>query len=201
MKTKMKTTTTSLAAALLTTVACAGQDRPQGPPPHRPMPLFEALDADGDRTISGAEIEAAVAALKGLDGDADGTITREELRPKPPGGAPAAPKDESYEAVPPVVAPPAGEDGQGAMPRRPKHPMPSPLMATMDRNRDGKLSTEEVSQAPESLAKLDRNEDGELSPRELHPPRPPKDNEEQEEAPRGPAGGQPGRNGPPPEGR
>ena len=82
MKTKMKTTTTSLAAALLTTVACAGQDRPQGPPPHPPMPLFEALDADGDRMISAAEIEAAAPALKNLDGDGDGTITREELRSK-----------------------------------------------------------------------------------------------------------------------
>jgi hypothetical protein len=206
----MKTITTSIAAALLTTLACAAQEqeRPQGPPPrppHPPMPLLEALDTDGDHQISAAEIQAAATALKNLDTDGDGTVTKEELRPKPREGAPTTPKDDSYQA-PPRQGPPA--DGQAeteggeARPQRPRHPVP-PLMAAMDKNRDGKLSTEEISQAPESLAKLDRNKDGEVTPRELHPPRPPReDGEEQEEAPRGPdRGGRSGRQGPPPEGR
>jgi Ca2+-binding EF-hand superfamily protein len=205
----MKTITTSIAAALLTTLACGAQEpeRPQGPPPrppHPPMPLLKALDADEDGKISTEEMEAATTALRNMDTDGDGAVTKEELRPKPQEGMPTAPKDDSYEAGP-RQGPPAEDDKGGggeARPQRPKHPVP-PLMAAMDKNRDGKLSTEEISQAPESLVKLDRNGDGELTPHELHPPRPPReDGEEQEEAPRGPdRGGRTGRQGPPPGGR
>ena len=203
----MKTTSTSIAVALLAALACSAQERPQGPPPrppHPPMPLLKALDADEDGKISTAEMEAAATALKNMDSDGDGTVTKEELRPKPQEGAPAAPKDDSYEAAPRQGPPAEGDEGSEgeARPQRQRHPVP-PLMAAMDQNRDGKLSTDEISHAPESLAKLDRNEDGELTPRELHPPRPPReDGEEQEEAPRGPdRGGRSGRQGPPPGGR
>jgi hypothetical protein len=56
---------------------------PEGRPPFRfpPAPLMVALDADADGEISAAEIEGAVAALKKLDKNSDGKLTREELRP------------------------------------------------------------------------------------------------------------------------
>jgi len=54
--------------------------RRRGPPP----PLIVALDADKDRVISAEEIENASEALKSLDKNGDGQLTREELRPKPP---------------------------------------------------------------------------------------------------------------------
>jgi Ca2+-binding EF-hand superfamily protein len=48
-------------------------------------PIFAALDADGDGTLSSAEIDNAPVALKKLDKDGDGAISREEARPSFPG--------------------------------------------------------------------------------------------------------------------
>ncbi|MFM8392334.1 MAG: hypothetical protein ACKOB4_00220, partial [Acidobacteriota bacterium] len=55
----------------------------------RAFPLMAALDADGDRVISAAEINNASVALKSLDKDGDGQLSGEEMRPsfgRPPGG-------------------------------------------------------------------------------------------------------------------
>ena len=46
------------------------------------IPLMLALDADKDGEISADEIENAVAALKKLDNDGNGKLTRDELRPR-----------------------------------------------------------------------------------------------------------------------
>ncbi len=50
-----------------------------GPPSN---PLFDAIDKDKDGNISAAELEGAVAALKTLDRNGDGIISREEARPQ-----------------------------------------------------------------------------------------------------------------------
>ena len=61
------------------------------------MPVLAALDADGDGTISEAELENATAALKTLDKNEDGVLTEDEVRPSfggmsrgGPGGAGSA---------------------------------------------------------------------------------------------------------------
>lgn len=65
----------------------------QGPPRHHGPPhggpLFDALDANHDGTISADEIANASAALKTLDKNNDGQLTHDELRPPPPPRDPA----------------------------------------------------------------------------------------------------------------
>ncbi len=60
--------------------------RPDGPRPR--MPLIAALDANADGVIDADEINNASAALKKLDKNGDGKLTREELMPPRPEGAP-----------------------------------------------------------------------------------------------------------------
>ena len=57
----------------------------RGPGRGRPVdPVMLALDADGDRALSAAEINNASNSLKALDGNSDGKLTSDELRPLPP---------------------------------------------------------------------------------------------------------------------
>jgi hypothetical protein len=60
-----------------------------GPGGHRPppMPLLAALDANHDGVIDAGEIANASAALRTLDKNGDGQLTRDEfMPPRPPGG-------------------------------------------------------------------------------------------------------------------
>ena len=53
--------------------------------PARPAdPVMLALDANHDHKLSASEIANATSSLKVLDADADGQLTRDELRPLPP---------------------------------------------------------------------------------------------------------------------
>lgn len=162
------------------------------------MPLFDTLDRDHDQKISAEEIESATGSLHELDIDGDGVLSREEMRPKPPEGAP----DDG--AAPPAGPPPEEVEGKPA--RRPKHPVP-PLVAALDTDGNGELSADEIDEAPASLAKLDTNRDGELTPHELRPARPRRQNEDARdqganEPPTGrPPGGHPQGPGRPPRGR
>lgn len=53
----------------------------RGDGPRRQPPLIAALDADHNGTLEAAEIANATAALRTLDKNNDGELTREEIRP------------------------------------------------------------------------------------------------------------------------
>jgi hypothetical protein len=82
-------------AVFASAFAAVAQDAPKGERPagarpggQRPMPpLYAALDANKDGVIDATEIANASAALKTLDKNNDGQLTREELMPPRPQGA------------------------------------------------------------------------------------------------------------------
>src|SRR5258708_23501918 len=72
-------------------------------------------------------------------------------------------------AQPGGFGPPGGPPGG---PRGHRHP-PLPLMIALDVNTNGVLEAAEIANASAALLKLDKNRDGKLSADELIPPPPP----------------------------
>jgi len=152
MKTKIVLTMLTLGASAFIVNA---QDF-GGPPPeggqggggHRhhppPLPLVLALDANHDGVIDADEIANASAALKTLDKNGDGQLTRDEYLPTPPADAP---KD------------------------APRPPSPA-IVKALDANGDGIIDATEIANAPAVLKTLDKNGDGKLTREEYIGPRP-----------------------------
>lgn len=149
-----------------------GETRPPRPP------VDVVLDANDDGVIDAGEIASAAAALKKLDANKDGKLTRDELHPKradaagsrrgegPPEGRAAAPSEGRAGAPP--------EGGAGGSPEgagQSKRPRP-PVLTALDASGDGVIDAKEIAAAPAALKKLDANGDGRLSPDEYRPPRP-----------------------------
>lgn len=153
----------------------------QGPggPRRGPSPLVVALDANHDGILDATEIANAAVALRTLDKNNDGQLSKDELHPGRPAGAPDAP---------PANAPEAGK-GPGPGAGGPRRGAP-PIMAALDANHDGVLDATELANAPAALLTLDKNGDGILSHDEIAPPRP--------EGGRGPGGPGPKGHGPGP---
>ena len=120
--------------------------------------VFAALDTNHDGLLSEEEIMAAPAVLLALDQDDDDCITLDEFAP------PAPPMLVAVGMGPPERAMPAAStllmDGTGPLfvPR---------LIRLYDRNRDGKLTQEEIGLSPERFRALDTDGDGKLSAEEL----------------------------------
>ena len=164
----MKLTKHILIAALATGLCAAvafGQEE-GGPPPqgqqgedqgpgqgqwhHRPppLPIVEVLDANHDGIIDSNEIANASAALKTLDKNGDGQLTKDEYLPPRPRGAPA-----------------------GDPPPEHRHPVPLIIQA-LDANHDGIIDSNEIANASAALWTLDKNHDGKLTRDEYIGPRP-----------------------------
>ena len=126
-----------------TTDASAQPPRPrgEGPPPN---PIADALDADGDGEITFEEISRATAALKEQDANGDNKLTGDELSgilapPPPRGGGPRGQRGERGRRG----RGPGGE-GEGTMAAR---------LMSFDKNKDGKLATDELPERMQRLIK------------------------------------------------
>jgi len=112
------------------------------------MPVLGALDADRDLTLSPWEIGNAPAALRKLDINYDGKLTPEEC------GLHIDPK-----SVPAALL----------AQLRQRFMSYHPVLAALDADHDGEISSWEIEHAARSLKKLDRNHDGYLTADELIP--------------------------------
>jgi len=125
----------------------------------RMMPLMAAIDADGNGEISAEEIEKATAALKNIDKNKDGKLTEDELRPNFAGGfgGPGGPGG------------PGGIGGlAGILGGRGLGEDFVGRLLEMDRNKDGKLSKDEVPERMQPLfARADSDKDGVITKEEL----------------------------------
>ena len=139
---------TKPSVALALSIACAfslspaqGRRGRRGPPPSL---VLEALDIDGDREISGEEMDEAVRSLLTLDRDGDGNLTRGELQPERG-----------------RMRGPGGPGGPGGMFGG------DPVVRALDKDGDGELFEDEVTDAPRALDRLDRDDDDVLTMWEL----------------------------------
>ena len=115
----------------------------------RVVRVLSALDADGDLTISPAEMLAAPAALRKLDLNRDGKLSAAECGFLPPG---------DFEGPASLLAS-----------YRRDFMRENPVLAALDSNRDGEISETEIANSAEALRALDIDNNGSLSPYEVLP--------------------------------
>jgi Ca2+-binding EF-hand superfamily protein len=157
MKKTLLIATACCAAAI---VALAAQNR--GAEGQRPVSrLVAALDADHDGTISAAEVRSSPAALRTLDGNGDGQLTLEELRPLFGGRRDGEAAFDGRRGR-------GGAGGErGGGPAASADDLTDTLMA-FDRNSDGRLDRAEVPERFQGLFdRADANKDSALTRDEL----------------------------------
>tara|TARA_R110002094_G_scaffold16941_5_gene28485 strand:- start:288 stop:2729 length:2442 start_codon:yes stop_codon:yes gene_type:complete len=145
--------------AACTTVALSAQGRGRRRMP--PPPALLAIDVDEDGELSNEEIDNAARSLLTLDKNGDGNLTLDELTPEMPerggqerGGRP--------QGGPPGGGGPGGGGGMMAA-MMAGHP----VMKALDKDGDGELFEDEITQAARSLDVLDTDDDDVVSAAEL----------------------------------
>lgn len=162
-----------------------GGPRDGGPEGRRmpPIPVLDALDVNGDGQLDAAEIARAAESLKTLDRDQDGMLSFAEMMPKfrgdpnrgPEGrGGPDGPRDRGDRPEmrgdrdrPEGDQPPRRREGEGNN-RGGSPEEVAQRVLKLDRDGDGKLSSEELPERMRAIMKrADADGDGMLSKDEI----------------------------------
>jgi len=172
---KLNLSLATIVAVVFVGGTTASAQPPRGGDPEqmlKRMPVHQALDQDGDGTISNEELAGAAKALATLDKDGSGHLTPDELRPSRPDGARGRSRQASR------TPDTSGEEGSQAGERNNNGAAPGarmfrslPVLRVLDLDGNVELSSEEIQQASESLAVLDSDNSGALETPELAPPR------------------------------
>lgn len=118
--------------------------------------LFKALDRDGDGKLSKEELQHAAASLRRFDVDDDETVTVQELAPIG-GGFPLRQPQQRQ----------AGNNAMIAVDPHDRAALAAKLLEAFDKNKDKKLTHEEIGLEEARFGQLDVNGDGELDADEL----------------------------------
>jgi Ca2+-binding EF-hand superfamily protein len=127
------------------------------------LEVFKFLDADGSGYIDAAEMAAAAIKILERDSDQDECISFQEFLPVP----------EVDPDMPLLVQPAAASEKPASPPedqlmRDISEPlMPTRLLKKYDKNRDKKLTADELGWEPARVKMLDKNSDGKLDQKEL----------------------------------
>ncbi|MGK0300107.1 MAG: hypothetical protein ACI89X_000975 [Planctomycetota bacterium] len=153
----------ALVVAVCTTVALTAQGRGRRRMP--PPPALLAIDLNEDGELSNDEIDSAAKSLLTLDKNGDGNLTTDELTPETPERG-DRPERGGAGGNRPQGGPPGG--GRGGPPGMMAAMMAGhPLMKALDKDGDGELFDDEVTQAARSLDRLDVDDDDIVSAEEL----------------------------------
>ncbi|MFT7537831.1 MAG: hypothetical protein ACI85K_003792 [Hyphomicrobiaceae bacterium] len=146
--------------AVCTTVALTAQGRGRRRMP--PPPALLAIDVDDNGELSNDEIDGAAKSLLTLDKNGDGNLTSDELTPEMPERR-GQPGGDQAQGGPPGGPPGGGPGGPPGMGGMSSHP----LMKALDKDGDGELFGDEITQAARSLDRLDVDDDDIVSAAEL----------------------------------
>lgn len=129
------------------------------------LPLMRTLDADGDGTLSKVEIEGAVAALKKLDQNRDGSLDAAELSPRL--GGRLGPNDQVGDGERRRRITPEMQGRRGGIGMQPRAAVER-MFDSLDADGDGKLSGDEVPERMRrGLMRIDENGNGSIEKSEL----------------------------------
>lgn len=173
MRTKLTIAATFAVALALAVLEGRSRGQQQLGRSSRPMapvlPVFYALDANGDAILSPAEIKDAPARLKVLDRNVDGRLADEEIRPAfTRGGRPGEFGRRGGEFREPGGRSPGSPDQAGGSAAGASSDELANTLMAFDKNEDGKLTQAEVPERFQGLFdRADANKDGVLTEDEL----------------------------------
>ena len=134
------------------------------------IPMFRALDRNGDDSIDAGELDLAIASLRTLDRNNDGKLTMQELLFAGAGQMGMARPDMAQR---PDMEPRPGTAGrrpEGDRPGMTPGQMPSveQMFTQLDRNGDGSIDKDEApGRLAENFGRADQNGDGKIDKKEM----------------------------------